>query len=212
METEKSYVEIKVSFIHIVVLFIGVFVIGVFLFYLGYQAGKSSIRAELQSATNAKSVNKSEELNFSDDTNKDNQPAAKEQGASLKDEMRLHQLPGAENKQPAASSSPAVSDPSPKDEQVEPAIKKETAKAGKKAPYYAVQVGAFSDHSNAEKYAAKFSDLGYPIAISPSNKDNKKLFRVWVGNFKARGDAQRDREKLEKSEKRQFSIVSTESE
>ncbi|MCP5052366.1 MAG: hypothetical protein GY940_34685, partial [bacterium] len=54
--TEKSYLEIKVTFHHILILLAGVILIGSFLFYLGYQAGKSASEnpADSALAANAK--------------------------------------------------------------------------------------------------------------------------------------------------------------
>jgi cell division protein FtsN len=195
---EKSYVEIKVSLIHIVVLLVGVCVIGAFLFYLGYQSGRSSARSELQASDLLKSRDKAEELKLTDDSDK-----PKKQEASIKDELRLHQLPT--NNTSTSPSAAATSQQEPV--QTEPREQKVEPRTVKKETYYAVQVGAFADYTNAQKYSTRFAGMGYPAEINPSDKSGKRLFRVWIGNFKTRADAQKDCDKLGKLENKKFSVV-----
>lgn len=60
---------------------------------------------------------------------------------------------------------------------------------------FTVQVGAFSDISNAEKLAARLKVVFSPIEISPYvSSDGSKLYRVWVGKVKNLEEAK----KLEK--------------
>jgi cell division protein FtsN len=181
----SSYVEVKVSFIHIVVLLVGVIVIGSFLFYLGYQAGKASARNELLGSDIIKTADKSEEIQLVDETGGETvkRQAEKQDQPSISEEIKLHQLPAAEKKNQ---------------------IK---ARPLKKQPYWVIQVGAFSDYSNAQKYAARFADMGYPTEINTIVKNNTKLHRVRVGNFSSRKLATDEREKLQKMENKKFTIV-----
>jgi cell division protein FtsN len=204
MEMEKSYVEIKVSFIHIVVLLAGVLVIGVFLFYLGYQAGKSSVHTEMQASNNAQSAAKTEELKLPEDTEKSKKKETpKQQEASISDEIRLHQLPTTTT---ATTTSPKEEKKTAQNEQKE--LKEQVkSKPAVKESYFVIQVGAFADYSNAQKYSTRFATAGYPTEIDTSENNGKKLFKVRVGNFKSRADAQKNCDKLQKNEKKKFAIV-----
>jgi cell division septation protein DedD len=182
---ENSYVEVKVSFIHIVVMLAGVILIGAILFYLGYQAGKSSTRNELLGPDAITGTGKSEEIQLVDgEDKKKTQQAQKKQDPSISEEIKLHQLPSTEKKK----------------EKIE-------AKPVQREAYWTVQVGAFSDYTNAKNYSAKFADMGYQTEINTIVRDNIKLHRVRVGNFKTRAEARRERKKLEQMENKKFNIV-----
>ncbi len=200
---EKSYMEIKVSFMHIVVLLGGIIVIGAFLFFLGFQAGKSSVRNELQAATESQTAQNSDLIKLPADTTKTgSKESTSQRDTSITDEIQLHQLPTTSNPETTTTDSNVDS----KKDQSRPI----EAKPLTKEPYWAVQVGAFSDYSNAQKYSTQFAKMGYPTEINRSERGNTKLFRVWVGNFKTKAEAQREREKLQKLEKKEFKVVASE--
>jgi cell division protein FtsN len=188
---ERSYLEVKVSFLHIIILLGGIILIGSFLFYLGYQAGKSSTKGQSQQAELLDTETPAEEIQLSDtgpNTTKTGKTNTRKE-PSIRDELKLHQLPvktdGTNKKEPVQS------------------------KPIKKEPYFSVQVGAFSEYTNAKNYSAKFANMGYPTEILTTVKQNQKLFRVRVGNFKTRGAAQREKKKLEKMENKKFAVVKT---
>lgn len=188
---ENSYVEVKVGFIHIVILLVGVILIGSFLFYLGYQSGKSAARNDLLQSDVIKSPDSAEEINLDDQP--DTQPKqqqAKNKKPSISEEIKLHQIPSDKNKRRS---------------EVKDTIK---AKPIKKESYWSIQVGAFSDYSNAKKYAATFQESGYPTEINTIMRNNQKLHRVRVGNFKSRAAAQKEMVKLQKKENKRFALVS----
>lgn len=190
MEVEKSYIEIKVTFIHIVVLLVGVIVIGIFLFYLGYQAGKSTARNQILQAKLPDGAGKTDEIQLVDQDGKIPKKGAKSKEPSIKDEIKLHQLPSS----------------SKGDEKKEP-IK---SKPLRKERFFSVQVGAFAEHVNAKNYAAKFAEMGYPTEINTIVRNNRNLHRVRVGNFKTRAIAKQEQQKLEKMENKKFAVVKSE--
>jgi hypothetical protein len=165
---ERSYLEVKVSFIHVTVLLVGIILIGSFLFYLGYQAGKSSIKGdgsgEYSDSLNDK--NNTEEIQLTDArTNKgddgDQKPRTK---PSIQDELKMHQLP-VETKQeekPLQTENTADNTETVKSKPIQ------------NTPAFAVQVGAFSDYQNAKKYSTKFAGMGYPTEILSTNQGRKK--------------------------------------
>ncbi len=181
---DNSYVEVKISFIHIVVMLAGVILVGAILFYLGYQAGKSSLRNELLGPDAAAGPAKSEEIQLVDEEDKKKTQQAQKQDPSISEEIKLHQLPATEKKE-----------------------NKIEAKPVHREAYWAVQVGAFSDYTNAKNYSAKFADMGYQTEINTIVKNNRNLYRVRVGNFKSRAEAREERKKLEQMENKRFNIV-----
>lgn len=185
---EKSYLEIKVTLMHIVILLVGVIIIGIFLFYLGYQAGKSSLGNRDVRAQLTEQDDRTKEINILENNEKTEElPVEKnETPPSINEEMKLHQQPASE-----------------RSEKTEQTIKGRTVK---KESYYSVQVGAFSSFTNAKNYAATFAKLGYPTEILSTTSKNKTLYRVRVGNFKSKDTAEKEKNKLERMEKKKFAV------
>jgi cell division protein FtsN len=177
VESEKSYLEIKVTFIHILVLLVAVILIGIFLFYLGFQAGKSSIKNQFAVQSATKNSGETETIEFQGET-----PigSGKSDSSAIDSEMKLHGRP-------------------------EP--KKIPVKLIQKESYYSIQVGAYADFSNARKESEKFSKLGYQTEILSTIQRNQKLFRVRVGKFNNLAEAEKAKKNLEKQEIQNFDIV-----
>ncbi|MDD5581831.1 MAG: SPOR domain-containing protein [Candidatus Marinimicrobia bacterium] len=62
-------------------------------------------------------------------------------------------------------------------------------------PYH-LQVGAFSQKSNAEELRNFFVKEGFPVSLRVRATENGTLYVVWVGNYKDRESAQNDRKYL----------------
>ena len=176
-ESDKSYLEIKVTFIHIFVLLIAVILIGVFLFYLGFQAGKSSIQNQFNSSSISKESGKTEKIELTESKPGKEKPT---EDTAIDKEMKLH-------------------------DQTESGRLR--SKAVEKERYFTIQVGAYADFANARSESDKFSRLGYHTEILSTLQKNKKLFRVRVGKFPNMKKARREKAKLEKREKRKFDII-----
>ncbi len=184
---EKNYLEIKVRFIHIVVLLGGVSIIGILLFYIGFQAGKSSAKIRSttpqinrQAKTQAKQPDRVEIIQ--------EKPIQKQKASKIKKEFDLHK--------PKRKVEP------PKREE-----KKISGRSVKTESYYSIQVGSFANFSNAQKYSAKFSKLGYQSEILTTITKNKKSFRVRIGHFRDLNTAKNKKKILEKMERKKFIVV-----
>jgi len=197
METEKSYLEIKVTFHHILILLAGVILIGSFLFYLGYQAGKSSSKKTDRETLMAKGDGQTKEIEI---LSKKDPDKIDEEPPSISEEIKLHQSPVKNTKTPSTKRV----EKKPDYEEVRP------AKAMTREPYFTIQVAAFNSHALAREYSQKFSKAGYPTSISQATVKGKIWYRVRVGNYANRSDAQRDRKKLEQLENKKFRIVKAE--
>lgn len=235
-DMEKSYLEIKVTFHHILILLVGVILIGSFLFYLGYQAGKTSEKGQEQKTLLAKEESKTREIESLSAIKKE--PVKIEESGtgsgadasaggttgtpSIEDELKLHQQPtdtaAAGTSSAPPSKSPVTETPpttvetktvKPKtDESKVEEIK--TAKPAKKGQFFAIQVGAFNSHALAKDYSNRFSRAGYAISISQAEVKGKTWYRVRVGSFKTKEEAQIEKAKLEKLENQKFSIIKAE--
>jgi cell division protein FtsN len=232
-DMEKSYLEIKVTFHHILILLVGVILIGSFLFYLGYQAGKTALTSQEQKLLLAKGESKTKEIESLAAIKKE--PVKIEESGtgvgtgrtgntegtdtetaetpSIEDELKLHQQPTADTTSGTSSAPPAKTTEtktvSPKTE--EPKVEEiKTAKPAKKSQYFAIQVGAFNSHALAKDYSGRFSRAGYAISISQAEVKGKTWYRVRVGSFETRDEAQKEKTKLEKLENKKFSVVKAE--
>ncbi|MCX6555493.1 MAG: SPOR domain-containing protein [Candidatus Aminicenantes bacterium] len=183
---EKTYFDIRVTFVHVVIFLIAVIAIGIFLFYMGYQAGH---RLGDQPAASGAEAGQSEpaaadqeKISLVDEkpVRSVNDKANGKQ--SIPDEMKLHekQLP---KEAPLAAGKNVFADQN-----------------------YAIQVGAFSDFANAQKYSEKFARLGYQTEIIVETINRKKLHTVRVGSFVTLAEAQKEKDRLEGLEKKQFKI------
>jgi cell division septation protein DedD len=65
---------------------------------------------------------------------------------------------------------------------------------------YAVQVAAVNARSEADSIAKRLSAKGYSVYVEDP-RGSQKMFRVRVGTFKSRSDAQTVADKLQKEEK-----------
>jgi len=183
---EKTYFDIRVTFVHVVVFLIAVIAIGIFLFYMGYQAGHrlgdqpAGIVNEADQAETAavspENLSTVDEKPIKSIVDKAN---AKQ---SIPEEMKLHekQLPG---ELPLAAKKNVFADQN-----------------------YSIQVGAFADFGNAQKYSEKFAKLGYQTEIIMETINKKKLHTVRVGSFISLDDAQKEKVRLESLEKKKFKI------
>jgi cell division septation protein DedD len=183
---EKTYFDIRVTFVHVVVFLIAVIAIGIFLFYMGYQAGHrlrdqpAGIVNEVDQTESAAVT--SEKMNMVDEKPIKSVIDKANTKKSIPEEMKLHekQLP----------------------EELPPAIRKNVFADQN----YAIQVGAFADFANAQKYSEKFAKLGYQTEIIVQTINKKKLHTVRVGNFVSLAEAQKEKNRLESLEKKKFKI------
>ena len=69
---------------------------------------------------------------------------------------------------------------------------------------YTLQVGAFSTSANAENLKSSFEQKGYRVEIANKVQNGKSLYKVWVGSYKTREEA----EKAAKDMKSKFRLSS----
>lgn len=81
------------------------------------------------------------------------------------------------------------------------AATKETNTDTQSKRLYTIQVGAMKDKSLADLLASKLKKNGYSAYIAPSESHGKgSLYKVRLGSFSNRGDAQKEAVKIKKNE------------
>lgn len=168
--------EIKVTFLHIFVLLIAVILIGIFLFYLGFQAGKSSVKNQFATSSITANTGETEKIDLEVEPPKKNKEAGE---SAIENELKLHSKPEEKKLKPRPL---------------------------RKKSYYTIQVGAYAEYSNAKKESDKFSRLGYHTEILSFIQNDQKLYRVRVGRFETLEKAEKEKSRLEKKEKRKFAV------
>ena len=63
--------------------------------------------------------------------------------------------------------------------------------------YYTIQVGVFSDRTNALSQKERFEELGLKVTLQTKNVAGNRYTAVWVGRFSSREKAQERRRELE---------------
>jgi cell division septation protein DedD len=214
MEKNKEFRELQFSSTQLVFVFLAILVLGVFIFLLGVSVGKKQV--QLSAEAGGPGQLKAEKV-----AEKPTQPA--EPGAGeIQKELQSHQQAKQEEaktevKQAAGGQKPAVKPEAPaakgktgeakpltetkkasetkaKPETEKPAVKAAESKKG--AQFY-IQVGALGDRDAASTYAKKLEKEGFPaLALDPLPVDKKAVFRVRVGPYESKEEADVVRTKL----------------
>jgi cell division protein FtsN len=186
MATERQFRELKFSSTQLAIVFLAILVLGVFIFLLGISVGKRqsqlSAQAVITPAITTENVAQKTPLPAESTTTgtvqpqRQQPPPAKEKSVEIK--------PATEVEKPAE----AKAEPAKKSAQ--PAVKKQEG-------IFYVQIGAVANKEAADTLAKKVDALGFPaIVLSPRATDNKALYRVRIGPYKTRQDAQEAQAKI----------------
>ncbi|MFW6160284.1 MAG: SPOR domain-containing protein [Acidobacteriota bacterium] len=171
----RDYRELQLSSTQLVIIFISLLTLGVVIFLLGVSVGKKQAILTNEQAISSVSLEPVEQ----------EQPVpvkeqAKEPAESIKEELASHQQVQTKK----APSQPQDSSLSPKPE----------------TGYY-IQVGAFNNRDSARALADKYKEKGFSaVVFDPLPTDRKALFRVRIGSFPTREEAESALEKLVQNE------------
>lgn len=192
----REFRELQVSSTQLAIIFLGILIIGVIIFLLGVSVGKKHAKIAQKSNLIAQQ-----------------QPEQVKEKISLPETKPLLQPAKTSTRQAAPGQKQApVEKPKeePKaalkveperetDKKVEPkpeAKVTESVPAAKTNLYY-VQVGALADRPAALSTAQKFKTQGYPaLILDPLPTDRKPVFRVRIGGFQTKEEAESARTKL----------------
>ncbi len=185
MTTERQFRELKFSSTQLAVVFLAILILGVFIFLLGISVGKKqsqlSAQAVITPAITTENVAQKSALPAESTTTGTVQP---QQQPTTTKEKPVEIKPTTEVEKPAEAKAEPVK------KSAQPAVKKQEG-------IFYVQIGAIADKEAADTFAKKVDTLGFPaIVLSPRATDNKALYRVRIGPYKTKQDAQEAQAKI----------------
>jgi cell division septation protein DedD len=224
MEKNKEFRELQFSSTQLVFVFLAILVLGVFIFLLGVSVGKK--QGQLTAEAGLPGQLKTEKV-------AEKQIVPTEAGAAnIQKELQSHKQAkqeavktGApteakpESKQTVESQKPSSKTETPPakeksgEAKAQTAAEKPAVKAADAKPdiQFFIQAGAFADKAAASTYAKKLEKEAFPaFVMNPLPTDSKAVFRVRIGPFGSRDDADASRTKLAdslKKKKTDFFIV-----
>ncbi len=184
--SNKDYRELQLSSSQLILIFIAILVLGIVVFLLGVSVGKK--QAKIQESTQLASQP-------TEQITQEKTIPQKETSESINQELASHAKAQAE-KVPEEKIKAQPAEPKSKPTQQAPASQTQNN--------YWIQVGAFSSQQNANAMAEEYKSKGYnAVVLAPSSSDRTKLYRVRLGGYSSREEAEQARENLARQEKKQ---------
>lgn len=182
--SNKDYRELQLSSSQLILIFIAILVLGIVVFLLGVSVGKKQgkIVEETQLAEKpAEQITQPKPV------------PQKESSDPISEELESHKKAGEEKVQEEKiKAQPPVK---PKVES------SRTAASSRSQNMYWIQVGAYSSQQNANNLAEDYKRKGYnAIIIEPSPTASRKLYRVRLGGYPTREEAEKARDALAQQE------------
>lgn len=176
----REFRELQVSSTQLAIIFLSILILGVIIFLLGVSVGKKHAQV-------AETTNLIAQKERGTETEKIVLPQVKPQAKEPATSPKTEEVPA---QKAVIPEKPA---PEPK---TEPAAARPQSPAAKDNRYY-VQVGAVADRQAALSAAQKFRNQGYSvIVLDPQPADKKPVFRVRIGGFSTKEEAEAVKVKL----------------
>jgi cell division protein FtsN len=193
----KDYRELQISSSVLIFIFLGIIIVGIVIFLLGVSVGKK--QAEMAG------VPMSSPERFEEVIAEKPEPVAEDKDP-IGQELEGHETaqqdpettevvtqPQVKSQQPAQKKPPT-----PKPASTPPAKQKAATPASQQ---YYLQIGAFRSRESADSVVEKYESMGFPgQIIAPSSSDSRQLFRVVLGGYASRADAQQAKSMLIETE------------
>lgn len=181
----RDYRELQLSSTQLIMIFLALIAVGVVIFLLGISVGKkqSQVTGGQQTPTEQIIAQKPVQTESQNPTTKETaeKPIIKKQETTP---------PPVEEKE--VESKPQ-SKPQSKEEIKQPV---QSSSSEVKNQYY-IQVGAYSKKEGAMSFADEFKSQGYPaIILDPLPTDRRAIFRVRVGGYTTREEAETVKQEL----------------
>jgi len=177
--SNKEYRELQLSSSQLVLIFIAILVLGIIVFLLGVSVGKKQARIV-------------EETQL-----------ANKQAEQITQEKPVPQKESAETIDKELASHEKAQEDKLKEEKVKTETAKPKVEKPKPQPtaqdqdLFWIQVGAFSSPQNANSVAETYREKGYnSIVIDPLPTDRRKIYRVRLGGYPTREQAEKARSEL----------------
>ncbi len=161
-----DYRELQLSSSHLIFIFLGILALGVIIFLLGVSVGKKQAQIAQASSVSLEALPENSEKKVGEEA----APQEKTKD-TIAEELASHR-------------------------EIKEKAEKQTTEAEIEKPYY-VQVGAFTTRDIALSFAKEFESKGYgTLILDPLPIDKKPVFRVRVGGYSTREEAQKIKEEL----------------
>ncbi len=169
----KDYRELQISSSALIFIFLAIIIVGIVIFLLGVSVGKR--QAQITGTAQIQPENTFEEV-----------VAAKPKPLEESKDDISQEIAGHQDVQKQEPKPPPTTKTKP-----QPAANN----------LYYLQVGAFQDQSAAEATAGKYRSQGYvSIVVPPSPSSTRQLYRVRIGGYASRSEADRAKNQLVESE------------
>ncbi|HAR36008.1 MAG TPA: hypothetical protein DCR87_03725 [Acidobacteria bacterium] len=184
----RDYREVQVSSTALVVIILGIILLGAVIFFIGVQVGKKQADLVVRTMTAQKAeetVSAPVAVPPAEETTAavSSQPAETSAGAPVRTPTQTAVQPA---DQPASKPASSTTTSPPKTTTTAP---RPVATA---SGTFFIQVGAFNDRPSARLEAEKYRKQGYTAVVKePFARDRKPLYRVWLGGYKTREEAQK---------------------
>ena len=182
----KDYRELQISSSSLIFIFLSIILLGIIIFLLGVSVGKKQTRLSFAAQGPGQgSIEKLEEPKTI---------PAEESQDPIQEEIASHKTtqdkPAA---QPEKVSAKPVSKP-----------KAPPAQPQAAGNMFYIQVGAYQNKDGALEHAAKLKGMGFTSVVhDPRPNDRRRLFKVRVGGFRTRGEAEQALARVARSEQKQ---------
>ncbi len=180
----KDYRELQISSSALIFIFLAIIIVGIVIFLLGVSVGKR--QAQISGTAQLQPQDTFEEV-----------VAAKPKPIDESQDEISQELAGHQDIQKQEPE--VVKKQETKPPPTSPTSKPKAQPTGNNLYY--LQVGAFQDQSAAEATAGKYRTQGYVgIVVPPSPSSTRQLYRVRIGGYASRSEADRAKNQLVESE------------
>lgn len=187
--SNKDYREIQLSSPQLILIFVAILVLGIVVFLLGVSVGKK--QGKIVEETQMAAVP-------TEQITEDKPVPQKEAGDAISQELESHEKAEEEKVQQEKPKTEPVKEP--KTEPAKPASVTQNQNA------YWIQVGAYSSRENAAGLVEEYKKKGYnAVVIEPSPSDRRKLYRVRLGGYETRAQAEQALDRLARQENKKQS-------
>ncbi|MCJ7679514.1 MAG: SPOR domain-containing protein [Candidatus Aminicenantes bacterium] len=173
--SDREYRELQLSSTHLLLIFVGLFAVLIVVFLLGISVGKKQSEEIQKTQLTANPPIESVQTN-------------KPRPSTKTEEDVPPPVTRTETKKPPIEKVTAEQAPAVQPKKTEPTPVKVEPQPGN----YYIQVGAYSKKDGAMALAQDFQSKGYPTKIiDPLSTDRRAIFRVRVGGYASREEANR---------------------
>jgi DedD protein len=221
-EAEDRYLEFQLDGKQVIIVLAGILLLCAVSFHFGRRIGRAEaagpagdVPALMPQATGGEALSDEDaasDLTFFDTVGRSDggaKPPAVTTGAGA--DTPGSARGGAAGEEPASSGENSGSRAAPPAAaaapEPEPAPRAATPPAPRGGGGFDLQVAAYSDQARAEALASRLGQKGYSARVVTMRADGRTLYKVWVGSYGSRAEAEAQQGRLEREEKLNSFVV-----